>query len=827
MKIQGFQTNQQPEENKLSQRNKLSQTAEKGLAEQLRPTIKAHAKELRKLSFHLKRKILNGKMSINEAKDQLNAKIHTFEKQLKNHLDPTQAPFLRKTVQSYRENSFQFLTTHGLDEHQEDSGGLGARPPGGGLGAKHGLGASPAKGGGLPPFPKPGQPIPPGLANKYAQRAGLPPPPSPNDTNNTNTDPTFQKWMFYSFFGMMTNLQQYMPADQYAKVKAALMPLYNEALKEFQAGKTLADFIKGNNLLPYFTGQKPPSLFLPMANALNTVFKQEDPPCTCYGMLVNGFFGREAGGKSIEGIPTYNHPISDTATISQDSINLCSVQYSLEQLSLPSGSPGNAFVKYLLNYINQNSSGGLSGFQKWFNDNFTTDDPYMHFPGMTQTNLSQIYKALTLGAAPAPTEIDNLFAQVYANNQKDTQAVYNDMLAELKKIGSTGNMKDLQSWAKQEIKTQNFQNSSPTAQAHFLVWTGNVTIDALNVILNEYVGQKTEPMASLASFILSQKFTSLTQMQAFFNPNSSTYGFAKHDIYYYVPQLLGQSNPESFVQGILADIFANQKNAPPTPQPTFSDQAYYQAWNALNNTTNPADQALLKALMQYITQIGSQGSKNSIQAWAGSFTLSSTFQNASAAAQAAFCNAVGLNPKSAAMVAAKLALQNLLSQLDPNSPAFKFLTKVINELGSFISGGKNWSDYKSWLTSQLDKNDIFMQCPGIAGNSKIMQDIYTDLGMGKTLPTETAMDKAYIQVYAQYSNSKTYSQDKILFKDLMQGMFAIGSALSSGDTVSGAIQNYFKNNSSAFSELKNDFNNATTSAQQFFEQIAGSDPNQW
>ena len=131
---------------------------------------------------------------------------------------------------------------------------------------------------------------------------------------------------------------------------------------------------------------------------------------------------------------------------------------------LTPGSPEYNLAEELVNQINAEI--GIPGdtivtLQKWLASTFTnaTDDIYMQYPGISQGDANKFYQIImdNTNAAPAPTAMDNAYAAAYQYEQSNiaqpTQNAFNDLLEEMKTLGSKGTAAALQAWVKTKFAT--------------------------------------------------------------------------------------------------------------------------------------------------------------------------------------------------------------------------------------------------------------------------------------------------------------------------------------------------------------------------------------
>lgn len=545
--------------------------------------------------------------------------------------------------------------------------------------------------------------------------------------------------------------------------------------------------------------------------------------------ITMGMSGAQVMNYLMQNYDIFNQVPGVTITQLQDVIkaingpSLSNVQllaFKINSVQYPKGSAEYNLQQALVSQCTKESS--VSDFENWIQSSLINSkaDIYMQFLGI---NTTQVISVLGLagfsGTIPKPTQMDQLCVQAYKAYQADQKSpIYKDLYQELQSLGSASeNMQALQKWGDGMLNSADFKNSSALAQANFCVWTGNITLSAMNTILNEWTQSGNVGQAALAKFILGKNFSSLDQMRSFFNPNSPSYGFAKFDIYFQVPSLLQSSNPQSLVQGFLSDLFANSSTKAPTPEITQVDTAYAKA-NAALSGASAADKALYNALINECKAMGSNWTQ--ISDWAGWQSLSSIYAKASAAAQNLFLTSCGItNEQTAPLVGSEYYLNQMLSNFQPTSQTYKMLNEIITELQGLVSGDKTWADFQSWVKGNLfAKDDIYMLCPD-ASNQQMSSIYQYIMGPDASLPTETTADKNFIDVYNAMNNPGVYSGNKALYQDLLNAMLAVGS---STDNQASAIQSYFNANPSVLTQLKNDWANADSDGQALFEKYTNN-----
>ena len=500
--------------------------------------------------------------------------------------------------------------------------------------------------------------------------------------------------------------------------------------------------------------------------------------------------------------------------------NISLLALKLNQFQYPKGSPLYNLQQALIAQCSKSAT--ISGFEAWIQNDLINAkaDIYMQFPEITQTDINTIMSiAGYSGTIPAPTSMDQLFTEAFTSYQADQNSpIYKDLYQELLNLGSASeNTGALQQWGATMLNNPDFTKSSAQAQANFCVWTGNITLAAMNTILTEWSQSNDISQAALANFILSKKFTSLEQMRDFFNPNSPSYGFGKYDIYFQIPALLKSSNPQGLVQNFITDLFADTTTKPTISNPTQVDTAYANASAALSGAS-PADQALYNALINECKAMGSQWDQ--LPYWAGWQSLSSVFTNASAQAQSLFFNSCGItNAQTAPLIGSEYYLKQMLGNFSSSSQTYQTIQQIITELQSSITNDGSWSSFQSWITGTLfAKDDLYMLCPD--ASQAELSSIYQYIeGPGATLPTETVADTNFIAVYQAMNAPRVFSGNKALFQDLLNAMLSVGSA---SQNQAQDIQNYFTANPSVFAQLKKDWAASDSQGQALFEKYTNN-----
>lgn len=492
----------------------------------------------------------------------------------------------------------------------------------------------------------------------------------------------------------------------------------------------------------------------------------------------------------------------------------------LNALDYKSGTPLYNLQQALLGACTGSSS--VNAFESWIQSHLMSanTDIYIQFPTITKADISSIMKVAGFSQSiPDPTEMDQLFANAYSAFQSDPKSpVYQDLYQEIAKLGSASeNMQALQQWGHGILQSSDFAKSNAIAQANFCLWTGNITLGAMNTILNEWIQSGNTGQAALAKFILGKKFSSLEQMRSFFNPNSPSYGFGKFDIYFQVPSLLNSQDPKAIAQGFLKDLFAGSSTEPTLADPTQVDNAYAAANAALSGASKP-DKVLYNLLINQCKTMGSNWDQ--LPYWAGWQSLTTSFTDASSAAQSLFLNSCGItNAKTAPLISANYYLKQMMVNAFTSPDTTEFLSKVVNELNSLISGNKTWADFQNWVKGSLfATDDIYMLCPG--SNESKLSTIYEYLtGPDATLPKETSADQNYVALFQAMNAPGVYSGNKALYQDLLNAMLAVGSA---PQDQAKEIQSYFTSNPSVLSQLKKDWANADTNGHTLFEKYTNN-----
>ena len=494
--------------------------------------------------------------------------------------------------------------------------------------------------------------------------------------------------------------------------------------------------------------------------------------------------------------------------------------HDLYGLSFPNDPGAETFIKLITQQADNSDITTTAELVSAIEENILNGnaDVWIQAPGIQSQDLDTILNKLSipLTQVPAVTNMDTLFLEAYnANTASPGNPIYSDLYQEIQTLGSADeNFSALQQWGLTMLSSSDFANSSTQAQENFCSWTGNMTFSSIQSIMQGWEQSGTAEQQALAEFFLGQGFSTLEQAQNFFSPNSPSYGFGKLDIYAQIPAILQATNPTQTVQNFLSLLFTGSISVPQAAQPTAVDTAYA----TISSAASSASGNDLLLYQQFIQEVQTNGSNwLGMANWGGFEVISSYYQNASSSAQQLFASALGIaNPTTAPMISASNYLTEIMSDVQGNLATYAFLQSAIQELQTLISGGNSWSDFQTWVQTQFKTNDIYMVCPD--ATSTQIQQIYFYLTGNASPPSETSADSNYIQVYTEANLLGVYGGNLPLYDLLLSAMRAIGS---STDDQATALQNYFENTPGAMTALQEDWSQADTDGQSFFEQFTG------